>query len=93
MDVVEIGFEKVSEKTWESDVFVAIGGDIRVRVAKKGLFPVFLMASIDGVEEYIVQDDFGAGERVSEVSIVGAVSRQHFKLRSASELERIKILQ
>lgn len=92
MDVEALGFEKVGE-IWESDPFVAIGGDIRIRVVKKDLFPVYLMASIDGVEEYIVQDSFGAGERVSEVSIVGAVSRQYFKLRTAAELERIKILQ
>lgn len=93
MDVVVLEFSEVSEGVWESEPFVAIGGDIRIRTIKKAEFPIYLLVSIDGVEEYIVQDSFGAGEKVSEVSVSGAVSRQHFKLRTSSELELIKVLQ
>ncbi|MBQ8450064.1 MAG: hypothetical protein IJY64_04005 [Bacteroidaceae bacterium] len=78
---------------WESEPIECIGGDIRVRVHKKGPFPVDVMVSIDGEEEYLFQDHFGLDECKSEITIEGVIPGQFIKLCSHSEFTLIKYLE
>lgn len=75
---------------WESEPLECEGGDIRVRVHKSGPFPVDVMVSIDGEEEYLFQDHFGFDECKSEVTIEGVMPGQFIKLCSRSEFTLIK---
>lgn len=78
---------------WESEPHECIGGDIRVRVHKSGPFPVDVLVSIDGDEEYLFQDHFGIDECKSEVTIEGVMSGQFIKLCSHSEFTLIKYIE
>ena len=78
---------------WESEPIVCRGGDMRVRVHKRGPYPVDVMVSIDGAEEYIKYDDFGFDELKCEVTVEGAMRGQHIKLVSRSELTLVKLLE
>ena len=78
---------------WESAPLVCKGGDVRVRVHKKGPYPVDVLVSIDGEEEYIKYDDFGLDELKCEVTLEGAMRGQHLKLVSRSELTLLKCLE
>lgn len=78
---------------WVSEPLVCKGGDIRLRVHKKGPYPVDVLVSIDGNEEYLHHDDFGYDELMSEVTIEGAMPGQYIRLRSKSAFSLIKYLQ
>lgn len=78
---------------WESGPLKCLGGDIRMRVHKDGPFPVDVMVSIDGDEEYLFHDFFGLNERKSEITIEGVMPGQFIKLRSKSELTLVKYLE
>ena len=78
---------------WETEPLVCRGGDIRVRVHKKGPYPVNLMVSIDGVEEFLKHDEFGLDDLKCEVTLEGAMRGQSVKFVSRSELLLVKILQ
>ena len=78
---------------WESEPLVCYGGDVRLRVHKKGPYPVDVMVSIDGDEEFLRHDDFGYDELMSEVTIEGAMPGQYIKLRSKSAFSLIKYIQ
>ncbi len=78
---------------WVSAPVQCRGGDVRVRVHKKGPYPVNLLVSIDGEEEYIKYDDFGLDELKCEVTLEGAMRGQHVMLSSRSELLLVKIMQ
>lgn len=78
---------------WVSTPVQCRGGDVRVRVHKKGPYPVNLLVSIDGEEEYIKYDDFGLDELKCEVTLEGAMRGQHVMLSSRSELLLVKIMQ
>ena len=78
---------------WESLPMVCRGGDMRLRGHKCGPYPVNVMVSLDGVEEYIKYDDFGLDELKSEVTIEGAMRGQHIKLVSRSEFTLIKSME
>ena len=91
MGVKSIGFARNGDM-WESAAVVCEGGDMRLRVHKKGPYPVNVLVSLDGVEEYIMYDDFGLDELKSEVTIEGALRGQCIKLVSRSEFTLIKSL-
>ena len=78
---------------WESEPLLCNGGDIRLRVHKAGPYPVDVMVSIDGDEEYLRHDDFGYDELMCEVTIEGAMPGQFIKLRSRSAFSLIKYKQ
>ena len=78
---------------WESAPIECSGGDVRLRVNKKGPYPVELLVSIDGEEEYLSHDDFGYDELMCEVTIEGAMPGQFIKLRSRSAFSLIKFIQ
>ena len=78
---------------WESEPLVCNGGDIRLRVHKAGPYPVDVMVSIDGNEEYLRHDDFGYDELMCEVTVEGAMPGQYIKLRSRSAFSLIKYIQ
>lgn len=78
---------------WESEPLVCNGGDIRLRVHKTGPYPVDVMVSIDGNEEYLRHDDFGYDELKCEVTVEGAMPGQYIKLRSRSAFSLIKYIQ
>ncbi|MBR5334750.1 MAG: hypothetical protein IKV23_00585 [Bacteroidaceae bacterium] len=78
---------------WESDPLECKGGDVRLRVHKAGPYPVDVMVSIDGDEEYLRHDDFGYDELMCEVTIEGAMPGQFIKLRSRSAFSLIKYIQ
>ena len=78
---------------WESEPLVCNGGDIRLRVHKAGPYPVDVMVSIDGNEEYLRHDDFGYDELMCEVTVEGAMLGQYIKLRSRSAFSLIKYIQ
>ncbi len=78
---------------WESETLKCSGGDLRVRVHKKGPCPVDLLVSIDGVEEYIKYDDFGLDDLKSEVTIERLMTGQFIKFRSRSEFTLIKYME
>ncbi|MBR6691664.1 MAG: hypothetical protein IKL75_03385 [Bacteroidaceae bacterium] len=92
MAVENISFEKLHDM-WVSAPVQCRGGDVRVRVHKKGPYPVNLLVSIDGEEEYIKYDDFGLDELKCEVTLEGAMRGQHVMLSSRSELLLVKIMQ
>lgn len=91
MSVKSIAFAKNGD-TWESVPIVSNGADMRLRVHKRGPYPVDVLVSLDGVEEYIKYDDFGLDELKSEVTIEGAIRGQHLKLVSRSEFTLLKCL-
>ena len=78
---------------WESEPLVCNGGDIRLRVHKAGPYPVDVMVSIDGNEEYLRHDDFGYDELMCEVTVEGAMPGPYIKLRSRSAFSLIKYIQ
>ena len=82
-----------NEGCWESDPLECTGGDVRLRVHKAGPYPVDVMVSIDGDEEYLRHDDFGYDELMCEVTIEGAMPGQFIKLRSRSAFSLIKYIQ
>ena len=92
MAVVNVSFDKNGD-VWESRPIVSIGGDIRVRVHKDGPYPVEVLASIDGVEEYLFHDDFGLDEEKCEITLLGVMAGLHVKLCCRSEFKLVKILE
>lgn len=78
---------------WETQPFKCSGGDIRVRVHKEGLYPVEVLVSIDGDEEYLRHEDFGLDEYKCEITIEGAMPGQFVKFSSRSEITLLKILE
>ncbi len=92
MSVKSISFAKNGD-TWESAPIVCGGGDMRLRVHKRGPYPVNVLVSLDGAEEYIMHDDFGLDELKSEVTIEGALRGQHIRLASRSEITLVKCLE
>ena len=91
MGVKGLAFAKNAD-IWESVPLVCGGGDIRLRVHKCGPYPVDVLVSLDGVEEYIKYDDFGLDELKCEVTIEGAMCGQHIKFASRSEFTLLKYL-
>ena len=92
MVVRSISFEKNGDM-WKSAPLVCRGGDIRLRVHKCGPYPVNVMVSIDGDEEYLKYDDFGLDELKCEVTIEGAMRGQHIRLASRSEFTLLKCME
>lgn len=92
MSVKNIDFIKCGD-AWESLPIVCRGGDMRLRVHKKGPYPVEVLVSLDGEEEYIKYDDFGLDELKCEVTIEGAMKGQHLKFVSRSEFTLLKCLE
>ncbi len=92
MSVKSIGFIKVAD-VWESYPIMCKGGDVRVRVHKRGPYPVDVLVSIDGVEEYIKYDDFGFDRQKCEITLEGAMRGQFVKFASRSEFTLIKYLE
>ncbi len=92
MAVKSLGFSS-DKNCWESEPLQCSGGDVRVRVHKKGPYPVALLVSIDGEEEYIKYDDFGFDELKTEVTLEGAMKGQCVKFRSRSEFTLIKYME
>lgn len=92
MGVKIIDFAKNGD-LWESAPVVCGGGDMRLRVHKCGPYPVDVLVSLDGVEEYIKYDDFGLDELKCEVTIEGAIRGQHIRLASRSEFTLLKCLE
>ena len=78
---------------WETAPIVSRGGDIRVRVHKSGPYPVEVLVSIDGEEEYLFHDDFGLDENKCEVTLLGVMAGQHIKLCCRSEFTLVKIME
>lgn len=78
---------------WESEPLECAGGDIRLRVHKKGPYPVDVLVSIDGEEEFLCHDDFGYDETMCEITVEGAMPGQYIKLRSRSAFSLIKYMQ
>ena len=78
---------------WESEPLCCSGGDVRVRVHKKGPYPVNILVSIDGEEDYIKHDDFGLDSLKNEITIEGAMRGQYIKFSSKSELLLIKYME
>ena len=78
---------------WESEPLCCSGGDVRVRVHKKGPDPVNILVSIDGEEDYIKHDDFGLDSLKNEITIEGAMRGQYIKFSSKSELLLIKYME
>lgn len=78
---------------WESEPLRASGGDMRLRVHKTGGFPVDIMVSIDGEEEYLLHDSFGFDERRCEITLEGIMPGQFLKLRSRSEFMLVKYIE
>lgn len=78
---------------WESEPLQCSGGDVRVRVHKKGPFPVNVLVSIDGEEEYIKYADFGLDAQKCEVTLEGVMTGQCVKFSSRSELALVKYME
>lgn len=78
---------------WETEPLKCLGGDVRLRVHKSGPFPVNLLVSIDGVEEYIKYDDFGFDLPKCEITLEGVMAGQFIKLSSRSELTLVKYME
>ncbi len=87
LEVVKNGY------LWESQPVQCVGGDIRVRLHKEGLYPVDILVSIDGEEEYLRHDDFGLDEYKCEITIEGVLPGQFIKFASRSEISLLKILE
>ncbi len=78
---------------WESEALKSSGGDMRIRVHKKGPYPVNVLVSIDGEEEFLKYDDFGLDSLKSEVTLEGVMKGQFIKLSSRSEFVLIKYME
>lgn len=78
---------------WETEPLECAGGDIRLRVHKNGPYPVDIMVSIDGKEEYLRHDDFGFDENMCEITLEGVMPGQFLKFRSRSEFLLVKYLE
>ena len=92
MSLKNIQYEK-TENRWITEPIIGGGGDIRVRVHKTGPVPVEVLVSIDGEEEYIFHDDFGADEKKCEVTMIGVMKGQCMKLQSRSEFTLVKVME
>lgn len=92
MSVVNLSFSR-NGNSWETTPLKCSGGDIRVRVHKAGPYPVEVLVSIDGEEEYLFHDDFALDEEKSEITLMGVISGLYIKLRSDSELLLVKIIE
>jgi hypothetical protein len=92
MAVVNLVFSKNGD-LWETLPINSRGGDIRVRVHKSGPYPVEVLVSIDGVEEYLFHDDFGLDEEKCEVTLMGVMAGQHIKLSCRSEFTLVKVME
>ena len=92
MAVKELSFQ-LNGNCWESAPLKCSGGDVRVRVHKKGPYPVDLLVSIDGEEEFIKYDDFGLDELKSEITLEGAMAGQNVMFRSRSEFTLVKYME
>ena len=92
MAVINLAYEKRGN-VWETEPIVSRGGDIRVRVHKSGAYPVEVLVSIDGEEEYLFHDDFGLDEDKCEVTLLGVMAGQHIKLSCRSEFTLVKIME
>ena len=92
MAVINLAYEKRGN-VWETEPIVSRGGDIRVRVHKSGAYPIEVLVSIDGEEEYLFHDDFGLDEDRCEVTLLGVMAGQHIKLSCRSELTLVKIME
>lgn len=66
---------------------------MRIRVHKKGPYPVNVLVSIDGEEEFLKYDDFGLDSLKSEVTLEGVMKGQFIKLSSRSEFVLIKYME
>lgn len=78
---------------WETEPLQCAGGDVRVRIHKKGPYPVNLFVSIDGVEEYVKYDDFGFDAPKCEVTLEGVMRGQFLKFSSRSEFTLVKYME
>ena len=92
MAVHNIEFTKDSDY-WVTDPIICKGGDMRVRVHKKGPYPVNVLVSIDGEEEYIKHEDFGLESSKCEVTLGHNLPGQHMRFSSRSELLLVKYLE
>lgn len=92
MALMNLAFVKCGD-VWESEPLRCRGGDVRVRVHKKGPYPVDVLVSIDGVEEYIKHDDFGFDELKCEITMEGALRGQYVKFSTRSEPLLFKCLE
>lgn len=92
MAVKELSFQ-LNGNCWESAPLKCSGGDVRVRVHKKGPYPVDVLVSIDGEEDYIKCDDFGLDDLKCEVTLEGAMRGQYVKFCSRSVFTLIKYME
>ena len=92
MPVKNVAFSK-SADYWVTEPIVCKGGDMRVRVHKKGPYPVDVLVSIDCEEEYIKYDDFGLECTKCEVTLGRNIPQQCVKFSSRSELTLVKYLE
>lgn len=92
MSVLNLNFAKY-ENYWETEPLKCVGGDVRVRIHKNGPYPIDVMVSIDGCEEYLCHDYFGFDERMSEITLEGVMPGQYLKFRSRSEFIVVKYLE
>ena len=92
MSVKNVSFSK-SADYWITEPIVCNGGDMRVRVHKKGPYPVDVLVSIDGVEEYVKYDDFGLETLKCDANLGRNLPGQHIRLSSRSELTLVKYLE
>ena len=92
MAVINLTYAK-NGNVWETEPIVSRGGDIRVRVHKSGAYPVEVLVSIDGEEEYLFHDDFGLDEDRCEVTLLGVMAGQHIKLSCRNEFTLVKIME
>lgn len=92
MAVLNIAFSK-NGSFWETAPLKCSGGDVRVRIHKLERYPIDVMVSIDGSEEYLRHDDFGFDELKCEVTLEGVMPGQFVKLRSRSEFTLVKYME
>jgi hypothetical protein len=91
MAVINLNIIK-SGLMWETQPLCCSGGDVRIRVHKNGPYPVNVMVSIDGNEEYLHHDDFGFDEPKCEVTLEGTMPGQFVKFTSRCELQLVKCI-
>lgn len=92
MSVQNLNFSRGTDY-WITDPLVCQGSNVRFRVHKKGPYPVDVLVSIDGVEEYVKQEEFGLERLKSEYTSCGNMPGVHLKLSSRSELSLVKYLE
>lgn len=92
MSADSLGFS-IKNGYWESEPLCCSGGDVRLRVHKKGPFPVNVLVSIDGEEDYIKYDDFGFDSPKCEVTLEGVMRGQFVKISSRSEFTLVKYME